>query len=358
MSLLGYTSKEYCDEKGREYFFDNAKFILILFVVLAHAVSPLQYTMPKVLTLWKVINTMHMPCMIFITGYFAKSYIKNDTVKTQRLVTYVMYYLAAQVAVTMFEYFVLGDKKIGRSVFYPRSSLWYLMCMIGWFMILPYIYKIKPKIIIPFSFIFAILAGYDNKAGDFLSILRMVNHFPFFITGYYFKKEWLFKFRNKATQICALLVGGGITVWTFFHLDVIPNKIITCNFSYYNANLKTMTDFPVMFVHRICFYAAAFTLGICFFLLVPRGKAFFTRFGSRTLQVYILHRFLYLAEDEYKWYEPFLGSWKGAVEMALIAVAVTLILSLKPFEVPFKLLGKITLKPIEKEDSDEAVKVG
>lgn len=358
MSLLGYASKEYQDEKGRDYYFDNAKFILILFVVLAHAVSPLQYTMPKVMTIWKVINTMHMPCMIFITGYFAKSYIKDGVVKTQRLVTYIVYYLAAQVAVTLFEYFVLDDHKIGKSIFFPRSSLWYLMCMIGWFMILPYIYKIKPKIIIPFSFLFALAAGYDNKAGDFLSILRMVNHFPFFIMGYYFKKDWVFKFRNKVTQICALIVGGGITVWTFYNLDKIPSRIITCNYSYYNANLKSMSDIPTMWIHRVCFYAAAVILGICFFLLVPRGKAFFTRFGSRTLQVYILHRFLYLSETQYKWYEPFLGSWKGAVEMALIAVAVTLILSLKPFKIPFDLLGRITLKPFEKKDSEEQVKVG
>lgn len=356
MSLLGYTSKEYQDEKGRDYYFDNAKFLLIFFVVLAHAVSPLQYTMPKVMTVWKIINTMHKPCMIFITGYFAKSYIKNGVVNTRRLVTYVVYYLAAQVAVSLFEFFVLGDHNIGKSLFYPRSSLWYLMCMIGWFGILPYIYKIRPKFIIPFSFVFAIVAGYDNKAENFLSIMRMVNHFPFFIIGYYFKKDWLFKFRNKATQICALLIGAGMTVWTFYHLDVIPSKIITCNYSYYDANLKTMTELPVMFVHRVLFYIAAIVLCACFLLLVPRGKAVFTRFGARTLQVYILNRFLYLSETKFKWYEPFLGSAKGAAEMALIALAVTIILSLKPFEYPFKLLEKISLKPLER-NSDEQVKV-
>lgn len=356
MSLLGYASKEYTDDKGRDYFFDNAKFILIFFVVLAHAVSPLQYTMPAVAAVWKVINTLHMPCMIFITGYFGKSYIKNGVVKTQRFVTYMMYYLAAQTAVTLFEYFVLNDHNIGKSFFFPRSSLWYLMCMLWWFGLMPYYYKIKPKLLLPFAFLCALACGYDNKAGDFLSVLRVVNHFPFFLAGYYFKKEWLFKFRNIFTQIGAAVIAAAMLVWTYFNLDVIPNKIITSNFSYYDANLKTMTSMSTMFLHRICFYLAAFLLCACFLLLVPRGKAVFTRFGSRTLQVYILHRFLYLSENKFGWYEPFLGSYKGALEMAGIALAVTLILSLKPFEYPFMLLGKIRLKPFE-INSEEKLKV-
>ena len=353
MSLLGYTSKEYKDERGRDYYFDNAKFILIFFVVLAHAVSPLQYTMPKVAAVWKMINALHMPCMIFITGYFAKSYIKDGVVKTRRLVTYVVYYMAAQIAVSLFEYFVLGDHNIGKSFFFPRSSLWYLMCMIWWFGFLPYIYKIKPKFMLIGAFIVAMLAGYDNKAGDFLSVLRMVNYFPFFLIGYYFKKDWLFKFRNIWTQLGAILISGAMLVWTYFHVEVIPNNIIKCNLSYYDANLKTMTSMSTMFIHRICFYLAAITLCTCFLLLVPRGKAFFTRFGSRTLQVYILHRFLYLSESKFGWYEPFLGSAKGAFAMAGIALAVTLILSLKPFEYPFIWLGKINLTPFESHNEDK-----
>ena len=355
MSILGYTSKEYQDEKGRDYFFDNAKFILIFFVVLAHAVSPLQYTMPKVATLWKVINTLHMPCMIFITGFFAKGYIKDGVIKRQRFVTYVIYYMAAQIAVSMFEYLVLKDYNMGKSFFFPRSSLWYLMCMVIWFGMMPYYYKIKPKLLLTFSFLCALAVGYDNRAGDFLSIMRVVNHFPFFLTGYYFKKEWLFKFRNIGTQIAAALISCAMVVWTFFNLDVIPNGIITCNLAYRDANLRSITSTPILFIHRICFYIAAYVLCACFLLLVPRGKAVFTRFGSRTLQVYLLHRFLYLSETEFEWYKPFLGSAAGAVEMAGIALGVTLVLSLKIFEYPFIWLGKIRIDPFEIKTDEKVI---
>ncbi len=350
MNFLGYRSKEYTDEHGREFYFDNAKFILITLVVFAHAVSPLKTDMKKVQTLWTVINSLHMPCLILISGYFAKSYVKNGVVKTQRLVTYVVYYLAAQISVSLFEYFVLGDIKMAKSFLAPRSSLWYLVCLCWWFLVLPYVSRLKPQYLLIAAFLGGLIIGYDTKAGDLMSITRAINHFPFFLIGYYFKKEWLFKFRNIWTQIAAVLILAGITVWTFFNLDIIPSRIITSNYNYYNSRLQVFNTKPTMFMNRLLFYFIALVLCACFMLLVPRGKAFFTRWGSRTLQVYILHRFLYLAELKYKWYEPFMSTRKGFLLMTLIAIAATFILSLKPFEYPFKLLGKIKLTRFERDE--------
>lgn len=350
MNFLGYRSKVYADERGREFYFDNAKFILITLVVLAHAISPLKGYFKEVETLWTVINSLHMPCLIFISGYFAKSYIKDGVVKTQRLVTYVVYYLASQIAVSLFEYFVLGDVKISKSFLWPRSSLWYLACLCWWFLVLPYISRLKPPYVLMTAFICALIIGYDTKSGNIMSISRAVNHFPFFLIGYYFKKDWLYKFRNIWTQIAAVLIIAGIAIWTHLNLDMIPSRIITSNYNYYESQLQVLNTKPTMFLNRLIFYIIAIVLCACFMLLVPRGKAFFTRWGSRTLQVYILHRFLYLSELKYKWYEPFVSSKKGYLVLVLIAIAVTIILSLKPFEYPFKLLGKIKLTRFERDE--------
>lgn len=354
MKFLGYFSKNYADEKGREYYFDNAKFILIVLVVLAHFTSPIKTDHRKVKALWTVINTLHMPCLIMISGYFAKGYIKNGIIKTQRLVTYVVYYLSAQLAVSLFEYYVLGyADTMERSVVSARSSLWYLVCLCWWFALLPYIYRIKPQILLPASIIIGLLFGYDTDAGNMLAVSRAVNHFPFFLIGYYFKKDWLYKFRNIWTQIFAAVILLFSGVLTFHFLDMIPSRTITGNYNYYNSAFHKMrpqipafTEESLWFLNRLAFYIVAIVLCACFMLLVPRGKAFFTKFGSRTLQVYILHRFLYLAELEYEWWTPF-NSREGFFIMAGISVVVTLILSLKIFEYPFKWLGKISLKKLE-----------
>ena len=205
-----FSGEEY-DQKGREYYFDNAKFILILLVVLAHFCSPLKSEHEYIDTMWIVINTMHMPCLIFISGYFAKSYIKKDgTIKMQRLFTYVVYYVASQLSVSLFEYFVLGYTDMEKSLFAARSSLWFLQCLIIWYLVLPYIAKLNKKFVMIAAILLGILIGYDTKVGGFLSIMRIFVHFPFFLTGYYIDKEWFVKFRNKWTQLLSILLYVGV----------------------------------------------------------------------------------------------------------------------------------------------------
>lgn len=346
--MIKQVSKEVCDERGREYYFDNAKFILIFFVVLAHLCSPLKSYHGTVDAMWIVINNLHMPCLIFISGYFAKSYIRPDgSVKLQRLLTYVVYYVAAQLAVSLFEYFVLGDTDMEKSLFDARSSLWYLQCLIMWFVVLPYVAKLNKKFVMIVSVIIGIVIGYDTAIGTFLSISRVFIHFPFFIGGYYFKKEWFYKFRNKYTQIISAAVFVVLFILAYnFHTE-IPKRIVTASFNYYTANLSVSME--LAWIYRVIFYIVAAVSCAAFMLLVPMGKTFFTVFGKRTLQVYILHRFIYLAEQEYEWWMPF-DSPMGCVLMALIALVTTFILSLKPFEYPFKWLGNIKINKLLKKD--------
>ena len=64
--------------------------------------------------------------------------------------------------------------------------------------------------------------------------------------------------------------------------------------------------------------------------------------------MYIIHRLIYFLETDYKWFKlPFFDTY-GIPKMLIIAAAVTFILSLKPFEYPFKLIAKIKIDPLLK----------
>ena len=136
----------------------------------------------------------------------------------------------------------------------------------------------------------------------------------------------------------------------YFNIDKIPTKIITSNYNYKNANLIYFTKYHMEFMNRFLYYILAIVMVAAFMLLVPRGKTIYTRFGSRTLQVYILHRFLYLAELKWGWYEPFIDA-TGWWWLFLIAVMVTVTLSLEIFEIPFKALNKLDFKWLLKKES-------
>lgn len=347
------TLPKYTDEKGREYFFDNAKFLLILLVVTAHAIAPMKTDHDSAKAIWVLINSFHMSCFIFLSGFFAKSYIqKNGEVKIQRIFTYILYYLFAQAGVMIFKFFALGDKDTALTVLVPMPALWYLMCMVIWYAILPYAAKLKPVVVIVGAVLLGLLVGYDTKAGGMLSVCRAVTHFPFFMAGYYFKKEWIFKYRNKVTRIVSVLIILGYLAFAYFNYDHIATRILECAYNYYSAKLKHFTSFPVMWVNRLIFYINAVVLCTAFLMLVPRIKIFFTKFGSRTLQVYIIHRLIYFMETEFKWFKlPFFDKF-GIPKMILVAVTLTFILSLKPFEIPFKLIAKIKIDPLLKKTSD------
>lgn len=357
MSILGYTSNEYTDERGREYYFDNAKFIIIMLVVIAHLTSPLKEDGKIMNAMWIFINAFHMPTLIFISGYFAKGYInKEGKIKYKRLWTYIIYYLGAQVTISLFEIFVLETKDAYISLVSPRSSLWYLMCLICWYLVLPLICNFDHKKVFIVAIVVALLMGYDQDANNVMSIMRVFNHFPFFLMGYYFKKEWIYKFRNKKTKICAVVVLAVLAVLIYILQDIIPTRIITSNYAYADSNLRVLYRMRIAWINRIGYYAVASIMGACVLLLIPRGKAIYTKLGSRTLQVYIIHRFLYLAELEYGWADKFMDMNYGGIIVILIAIVVTLILSLKIFEYPFIWLAKIQpMKLLAKKEKVESL---
>ena len=366
---------KYADEKGRLYFYDNAKFILIFLVVLAHAISPFKSEGPGYQFfhfLWRVINTLHMPCLIFISGFFAKSYIgKDGSIKVQRLFTYIMYYVASQLAVGAFEIFVLHDK-ISKSMLSPRSSLWFLVCLIWWYLLLPVIDKIDPKYMLPIAFIAGILIGYDEKIGNFLSFSRMIVHFPFFLSGYYIssgKMQQLATKKAKLWSVPALLLSVGSVVGIMFLFSengpcrFSINEIITCNVNYFSIFEDKGINPVFWFLPRVWFYLCAFGLGFSFLAWVPKRKNIFTKFGARTMAPYIIHRFLYLTYLDFgiysfSWFSEEWFGWKDIlvlrIGMMVFAFLLTVLLSLYPFYWPFEMLGKIKITKLLKKSKNQS----
>lgn len=340
---------EKINKKERDYYFDNAKFILILLVVMAHFLSPTKSRSNWVLTFWQIANTLHMPALIFISGYFAKGYINSDgSVKVNRIFKIFMYYSFAQITVWLFEYFVLKDTGISKSFLAARSSLWFLQCMIIWMLFLPVVTKVKTKAAIIISIVVGILSGYDAWVSGSLSFSRVLVHFPFYLIGYYFKKEWLLKLKTTRNRILSIIFMVAVIFLVYKLGRKIPNGIITCDKNYYSVKLPFEMSIYLRWILRVAFYLAASALFICLMIWVPVKKTFFSLWGSRTLQVYIGHRYIYLAELKYGWAALAVGK-TGILIVALIAVATTVVLSLKPFEYPFKLVAKIRLPLKNKE---------
>lgn len=345
MSVSLYNSRTLQNEKGRLYFYDNAKFILIFLVVLAHYLSPLTSSFAFCRVLWYTINTFHMPAFIFISGFFAKSYIAADrTIKVQRTATYIFLFLASQLAVSAFEWFVL-KKSFPFSVVNARSSLWFLQCLIIWHLVLPFAARFKAGIVLPVAVIMALYIGYEPDCTNLMALSRVFVHFPFFLLGYYCTQHTIDKLFTWKARVPLCVLGVGIIVLYVWISHKGFGSLLTSNYSY--DQIEFLRQFPVWsrWIGRLCFYVFACILGAAFLSILPRGKVLYTPLGAKSLSVYICHRFVYLAELEYGWADLFASPW-GIAEITAISLAMTVLFSLKPFTIPFDALQKISVRKL------------
>ena len=154
---------------------------------------------------------------------------------------------------------------------------------------------------------------------------------------------------SVASLICTLLFTGKGTA-----LNFSINGFITCDRSYFAIFKNTDINPVFWFLPRVWFYLCAVLLCFAFLVWMPRKKNIFTGLGARTLSVYILHRYLYLAYLEFKWYKfdflPFEVSETAAGFIMIgVSVVLTIVLSLYPFYLPFELLGRVKVKPFLKK---------
>ena len=343
MTVSLYNNRELVNEKGRLNFYDNAKFILIFLVVATHFISPLTSTIPFCRVVWMTVNTFHMPAFIFISGFFAKSYISADrTLKVQRTSTYVILFLIAQVTLSLFERFVLDDH-FRFSIMNARSSLWFLQCLIIWHLVLPYVARFKASVVIPVVILIALYVGYEKQCTNFMALSRVFVHFPFFICGYYCTQKTidkLFKWKVRIPLLCG--AAALVAMYALVPKTGVGN-LLTSNYPYENIVGLEGIGFPLYWTARLAFYLAAFILGAAFLSIVPRGKVIYSSLGAQSLSVYILHRFVYLAELHYQWYALFRIEWVAVASLIGIALVLTVLFSVKPFTIPFTLQQKIKI---------------
>ncbi|MFC4076103.1 acyltransferase family protein [Salinithrix halophila] len=308
---------------SRDYFFDNVKFILIVLVVLGHGYRPLIDESPIIKSVYLTIYTFHMPLMILISGYFAKSFNKEGQSK-KVIATILIPYIIFQILYSLYDHFVYETDAINFSILEPYWIMWFMFSLFLWRLILPYFVNLKYPLVT--SFALAILIGYVDDADQFMSLSRTVAFFPFFLTGFYLQRH---HFEKLFSSWMRFLSGIGILalVPMFFYLDF--HTSIDLNFRKWLYFVFPYEDvgYPEWYAGgiRLAMIALAFLASIFVLALTPRRKTFFSKIGSRSLYVYLLHGFFIKAYDAMDLDDKFPGPVLYiSVTLASIALAFLL----------------------------------
>lgn len=330
--------------KTRVAVWDNARFILIAFVVMAHAISTIRTQTGFGYGVYTFIYLFHMPAMIALSGLFSKAETSPKAVRStvQLLVTWLTWELIWALA-----HFFLNGRGLPETwLVSPAWTLWFLVTLATMRILLPFIVQFRHPLIL--SVVLALVAGLSPAIGTQFSASRTLCFLPFFVAGWLaMNKGWLrgdwFMRPDRQTKFVAAAVLGIIALAVAI---LAPLR----NVWRIDTWLVWRDDYAWLFDHapvlgwapqewwaialggaglRLAFLVIAAAMTMALLLLVPRRHGFFTVWGTRTLYVYLLHGPIvyWMRESGFVDWVGELGAG-GIWVMLSIGLAITVVLSL------------------------------
>lgn len=334
MKLLDkiYNPQVIRSKSGREYYFDNLKFILIFLVVLGHFVELSMYNSNNAKIIWTFLYSFHMPLFVFISGYFAKNAVKNKNIN--RGIIFLLIYLLMKIVMHIVDKCCGLNPNLNLST--VNSVQWYVFALGAWYLISILLKNINQKYLFVFSIILALIIGFDKNIGDTFCISRILVFYPFFLLGLNTNKEPLMNIvKNKRIRIVSIFyLVILILLFILFADELNLLKPIFLGKSAYNSLKNSIEPWGVCV--RAGWYIIATITGISVMSIIPKGKTIVTKLGQRTISVYFYHAIIFRVcsklEISFRVYQEI-----------LLAIIVVLIFSTKLFATPLEKILKINL---------------
>ncbi|MEB7690976.1 acyltransferase family protein [Staphylococcus equorum] len=269
--------------KKRDYFFDNARAILIFLVVFGHLLQPYNEASTYLSSLYLTIYSFHMPAFLFISGYFAKKageagYLEK--VSKKLLIPYIIFFGFFSIY-----YYLTGkEDSVQFDPFDPVFALWFLLTLFFFHVILVIVKDYKPYFVLPIAIIFSLFAGYSDNIDNYLSFSRTIMFFPIFYLGYLFTSKHTQILRNKKFVPIAFIIL--VTFYIIYAIHPINSDWLLGDSPY--MSLEGKQDLYSPFKRLLLYFIILATM-FSFLNLIPEKEKFFTYIGRRTMHIYLLH---------------------------------------------------------------------
>lgn len=315
----------------RDLRIDGLKSVLIFLVVLGHLDGYNDFG----LKCSQMIYSFHMPVFVFISGYLT-SLKRNKQKHVSWIKHTLLLYIIAHIAHVLI-LCLLGSSFTWKMVVIPQYTLWYLLCLLYWRVLIWTVLKdVNDYVLLMASFILAILSGFIPLDLEF-SFQRAFAFSPFFFLGVVFKKRDLMSKLEKISIWPTLVVLAIGLIIAY----VLPFGMFMPRFHYVNWHKVIIRIVQSSLAFLLC--VSIIRVSRCRFLEV------FSKFGTYTLWIYIGHSFLVDPVVKDLWLPLFNDSYTifVAVVLAIIICAFFVILA--------QLYEKCSEKLLRKKACDESV---
>lgn len=329
----------------RNPYFDNLKFGLILLVVIGHMSDLLKDSSFIMSVIRSGIYFFHMPLFVFVSGYF--SYHEEFSIKKNflKVINLFGWYILFKFGLFFEHYFLLGESSSRLSLFLDGGVPWYLIALIIWQLLIPYILLLERKKVQIVLILIGLAAGCVQSIGDYMALSRIFVFGIFFYGGMYFKqaKPPFFITISKKYRVLA----GFLLLISFFLTYICHNYIVkltifsTGRYSYHICNVNNLQGI----VLRGFFLLLAVWFGVLFMCIISPNEHIYTKWGKNMLQVYILHTFIYVYFLNHRQVINVIGSTQqGKIFLLITSVLITILLSGKWISWWFKKISSAFIK--------------
>lgn len=270
---------------------DNARWIAITCVVVGHAIEVLGAN-DFAWGLYLAIYSFHMPLFAFVSGRFSKGGALTLGEAKGILTRIVLPLVYFQCIWTLVAWWRTGGLQVNFVT--PRWILWFLLSLALWRLTLPLFSLMRHPFLV--SVAVACVSGYAGGIGTIAATSRTLVFLPFFVAG------WCLQERGGMEQILAIiqrlwvrliaavLVVGAVVV-SVRNIDLFREQNFRKWFQgEWNYERLGNTDWWAG-GERALVMAFSFLMIFAVLAIVPRRQVFFTKWGARTMNVYLLHLF-------------------------------------------------------------------
>ncbi|NBE50280.1 acyltransferase family protein [Streptomyces boluensis] len=309
--------------EGRDPFFDNAKFLLVVLVVIGHNWGVLVRDMETAKAAYSVVYLFHMPAFVLLCGVFSRGFTGTGPQVRALLARVLAPYLFFNVA-----YKALGTHVTGAPFALtptePTYLLWFLVALFLWRITAPLWRAVRYPVAV--SVVVSLAAGLTTMGYE-LALPRVLMFLPWFVLGLQLRPEHFHRLRTPAVRRCALPA-----LLTALGVAYVLAPDLNANWFYMRANHTELQTGSLEYLGiRLVLFAVAAALVVAFLALVPARRTWFTALGAVTMFPFLVHGLLVQAGQAYGLYELVGRLGAAAVPLlALFGVAVTVLLSSAP----------------------------
>lgn len=326
----------------RDYSLDNVRFVLIFSVVFAHFLEVCTPFKGSWL-IYIFIYSFLMPAFIFLFGY-------NIKYSPRKIIyRWCLPYTIFQCAYISFSTLIL-NASIDFQFTTPYWLLWYMLVCIYYQLLLPLFDtddKNKQIVTILCAFIISLLIGYEKSVGYYLSLSRFFVFQPWFLLGYYCKKNNLLErlSLHPKRRFFAMFVPVVIITILIPYVWTIPNGLLYGAYSYSSCEgtlwMRGMT--------WIMSFSVILFLCVGMRPYLSRKLNLITSIGQNTWPIFLLHGFVIKAVPVY--FPYLVGSpWRVILlSCALVILAGNKICNKAVYYACFSWLEKYSAKTTYRE---------